>query len=129
MKMNSIQENYIIAKATLEAVKEVQHEKYNAFLLLKGITMDDVDKNNFEALSAEYDVFAKEEIENTGLAMENVKMAEEGLIQFGLSIAPVKIRTELENGIEKFYIKRKEFIDLILKLDVSTLPEALRVCL
>ena len=125
-KMNSIQVHYIVAKAAWQAVKEVQVEKYNDFLRLKGITEDDVTDDNFEAYSAEYDVFAKAEIENTALAWNNYKTAEQAVIDFGLSIAPVKIRETLANGVKRLK-ERNWMIDLVLKLDVSTLPEALRV--
>ena len=124
-KMNSIQVHYIVAKAAWQAVKEVQVEKYNEFMRLKGITEDELTDENFESYSAEYDVFAKAEIENTALAWNNYKAAEQAVIDFGLAIAPVKIRETLANGVKQLK-ERNWMIDLVLKLDVSTLPETLR---
>jgi UDP-3-O-[3-hydroxymyristoyl] glucosamine N-acyltransferase len=95
MKMNCVQENYILAKATWQAAKEVQLEKYNYFMAMKGISMDDVTDENFEALSAEYGIFAKAEIENTAMAWTNLEAAENALIAFGISIGPASIRETL----------------------------------
>jgi hypothetical protein len=125
-RMNSIQENYIISKAAWEAVKEIQLQKYNEFLAMKGIVIDDVTDENFDALSAEYDIFAKGEIENTAFAWKNYKLAEKALIAFGITIAPANIRETLADGVKRYLNIKNEIVDSLLKLDVSTLPEAMR---
>jgi hypothetical protein len=126
MKMNCVQENYILAKTPWKAVHEIQLEKYNDFLELKGITEDSVTDENFNALSAEYEIFAKAEIENTALAYENLKLAEKALIDFGISITPASIRETLVKGINWYYNNKVELIDMLLKLDISTLSKSLR---
>ena len=130
--MNSIQENYIVAKATWEAVHLVQVEKYKEFLSLKGLTDDDIDDNNFDALNAEYEVFAKAEIENSKMAWDNYRTAEQMIVDFGVAIAPAQYRETLRSGASSYHkygnsTVRNEIIALALKLDASTLPEALRV--
>jgi hypothetical protein len=125
-RMNSIQENYIVSKAAWEAVKEAQLQKYNEFLAMKGIVIDNVTDENFDTLSAEYDIFAQGEIENTALAWENYKSAEKALIAFGIAIAPKNIRKTLADGVKWYLNIKNEMVDSLLKLDVSTLPEAMR---
>jgi hypothetical protein len=126
-RMNSVQENYLVSKAAWEAIKEVQLQKYNEFLAMKGIVMDDVTDENFDALSAEYDIFAKGEIENTALAWENYKLAEKALLAFGIAIAPANLRETLANGVKRYVNIKNEMVDSLLKLDASALPEAMRV--
>jgi hypothetical protein len=124
-RMNSVQENYIISKAAWEAVKEVQLRKYHEFLAMKGIEDGDITDENFDVFNAEYEVFAKGEIENTALAWETYKLAEKTLLAFGIAIAPENLRETLANGV-KWHLKIKnEMIDSVLKLDVGTLPEAM----
>jgi hypothetical protein len=126
-RMNSIQENYIVAKAAWEAVKEVQLRKYNEFLIIKGMEADDITDGNFDTLNTEYEVFAKGEIENTAFAWENYKLAEKALIDFGIAIAPENIRETLASGVKWYLNIKNELVDSVLKLDVSTLPEEMRV--
>jgi hypothetical protein len=123
--MNNIQKNYIAAKAVWEAVKEVQAKKYNDFLALKGLTEDDIDDEDFDALGAEYAVFAKEEIEASASAWESFKLAETELVNFGIALAPANIREKLADNVKKFYAFKKELIDTLLKLDSRTLPAAM----
>ena len=129
-RMNSIQENYIVSKAMWQAVHEVQAEKYNEFLSMKGLTDDDIDDDNFDALNAEYEVFAKAEIENSAMAWDNYRTAEQGLSEFGILFTVAKCditKEQLTMVVNSYYNKRKEFIDIILHIDASTLLEALRV--
>jgi hypothetical protein len=125
-RMNSIQENYIVAKAAWKAAKEIQVQKYNRFLVIKGIEDDDITDENFDAFNIEYEVFAKEEIENTDFAWKNYKLAEKALIAFGIATAPTNIRETLANGVKWHLNIKNEMVDSVLKLDVSTLPEGVK---
>jgi len=120
-RTNKIQENYIIAKATWQAVNEIQKEKFNEFLSSKGIIEDDLNDDNFETLNAEYEVFAKAEIENSGVAWENMKLAETALIEFGISFAPSNIQETLRSGIKHLNNKMK-LIEIALNIDIRQLP-------
>jgi hypothetical protein len=126
-RMNSIQKNYIVTKAAWEAVKEVQLQKYNEFLSMKEIEDGDITDENFDVLNAEYEAFAKGEIENTAFAWKNYKLAEKTLIAFGVAIAPADIRETLANGAKWYLNIKNEMVDLALKVDVNTLPEEMRV--
>ena len=88
----------------------------------KNLTDDDVNDDNFDALSAEYEIFAEVEIKNTASAWNNYNRAEKALINFGLAIAPADIRYALGAGVRRFVRMKEEFIEKILKLDVSSLP-------
>jgi hypothetical protein len=125
-RMNSIQKNYLAAKAARKVTYEIQAKKFQDFLAAKGLTEDDVDGKNFNALNAEYEVFAKEEIEATALAWEIYKQTEKALIDFGIAIAPANIREKLAENVKKFYTIKDELIETVVKLDVNTLPKAMR---
>lgn len=121
-KMNSVQEDYILAKAMWEAVHKVQAEKYNDFLTLKGISDEDINDDNFDVFSSEYDVFAKTEIENTAIAWKNYKLAEKALIEFGITLIPEELREKAANGV-KWYLQHKlKLIELVMNFDAGTLP-------
>jgi hypothetical protein len=125
--MNSIQKNYLTAKAARKATYEIQAKKYDDFLALKGLTEDDLDDENFDAFNAEYDVFAKAEIEATAHAWENYELAEKALIDFAIGLAPANIREKLAANVKRLYTIKNELIETVLKLDTSTLPKAMRV--
>lgn len=66
------------------------------------------------------------EIEGSGLwadilaAEKALKAAEDAMIAYGISIAPAGIRATLERGIKENYTIRQKVIDLVFRLDVST---------
>jgi len=109
-----------------EAVNQVQKLKFYEFLSTKGMTENDIDDDNFETLNAEYDIFAKAEIEDSAAAWGNLKAAETALIEFGISIAPVKIRETLRKGLEMNTMKKLEILETLMKLDITTIPAAFR---
>jgi len=125
-RMNKVQGDYILARAMWEAVNQVQKQKFYEFLSTKGLTENDVDDDNFETLNAEYDVFAKAEIEDSAAAWENLKAAETALLEFGISIAPVKIRETLRKGLKMNTMKKLEILEMLMKLDITTIPAAFR---
>jgi len=119
-RMNSVQENYIVAKVAWQAVKEVQAEKYNEFMQVKGLTEDDVNDENLESLSTEYEIFAKAEIENCGLAWNNYKLAEQAVLEAVIALYPIDWHERVRDGL--LTLKTKEsFIDLYLKTDIGAM--------
>lgn len=48
--------------------------------------------------------------------------AEDRLIEYGISIAPAGIRATLTKGAKDNYAARQKLIDLVLRLDISTVP-------
>ena len=126
MARNKIQKDYIVAMAMWNAANTAQKEKFNGFLRDMNLTEDDLDGENYEILSAAYEVVARKEIENSARAWDNLKLAEAALIEFGISIAPANIRKTLRKGLDLFYKEKREIIDTLMRLDVNTIPQALR---
>jgi hypothetical protein len=121
-KTNSVQENYILAKAMWEAVHKIQVEKYNDFLTLKGISDEDINDDDFDVFNSEYEVYAKTEIDNSTTAWESYKLAEKALIEFGISLIPEELREKAANGVNWYLQHKLKLIELVMSLDVSTLP-------
>jgi len=119
-KMNRIQQDYIMSKAMWNSTKEVQAEKYKEFLSLKGLTDDDVNDDNFEALNAEYEVFAIDEILNSALAWKLYKAAEDEVIKAVIALYPTDWQERVRDGFRT--LKTKEnLIDLYLKTDIKAM--------
>lgn len=129
---NSAQRAYMVAKAHLQALKEQEAEIERAYIATQGIHNGDGtipervycidDAETFERASEE----TAAEIEGSGLwadilaAEKQLKTAEDAMIAYGLSIAPVGIRATLERGVKENYTIRQKVIDLVFRLDVST---------
>ena len=107
-------------------------EKERAYIVAQGIHNGDGtipervycidDAETFERASAE----TSAEIEGSGLwadilaAEKQLKTAEDVMIAYGISIAPAGIRATLERGVKENYTIRQKVIDLVFRLDVST---------
>ena len=129
---NSAQRAYMLAKAHLQALKEQEAEIERAYIVAQGIHNGDGtipervycidDAETFDRASA--DTAAK--IEGSGLwadilaAEKQLKTAEDVMIAYGISIAPAGIRATLERGVKENYTIRLKVIDLVFRLDVST---------
>lgn len=129
---NSAQRAYMLAKAHLQALKEQEAEIERAYIVAQGIHNGDGtipervycidDAETFERASAE----TSAEIEGSGLwadilaAEKQLKTAEDVMIAYGISIAPAGIRATLERGVKENYTIRQKVIDLVFRLDVST---------
>lgn len=131
---NSAQRAYLFAKAHLQALRDLEGEMEKAYIAAKGIRNKDGtipawicsidDMKIFDRANEETSV----EIEGCGLwkdileAEETLKTAEDNLIVYGLSLVPASTRAILERGVKENYTFRKKVIDVILRLDVSTVP-------
>lgn len=129
---NSAQRAYMVAKAHLQALRDREAEVEKAYIVAKGIrNADDTipervycidDAETFERASEE----TAAEIEGSGLwsdilaAEKQLKAAEDAMIAYGISIAPAGIRATLERGVKENYTIRQKVIDLVFRLDVST---------
>lgn len=124
--MNRIQEYYILCKANLKLFEEEGNQRECEYLAAKGIKNADGttperiycidDDAIFEVINAEYQSPLYERIEE---ARNKLRQAEENLIEYGISIAPAGIREALRNGVHSYTIRQK-LIDLVCRLDVST---------
>lgn len=131
---NKVQRDYMAAKALVETLKEREKQMEQAYIIANGIInpdgtipkrigciMDDAvfDKANEES-SAEIVACGLEAEQNVADAA--LKVAEDRMIEYGISIAPVGIRSILTKGVKDNYTTRQKLIDLVLRLDVSTVP-------
>lgn len=132
---NEIQKQYMIAKANLEALEELEKEVDRLYIIEKGIKNPDGTIPT-RTYMIEDDAMADKAIEDVGKilaesglwnkitkAREELKAAEENLINYGLSIMPSRLAGEketLERAARTNYTLRKKIIDLVLRLDVST---------
>ena len=125
-KMNSIQENYIIAKAFLEAVKAVQREKYESFINEKNIDIDSITDDEFSEMNLCYETYAKKEIGDTKEAYELFIIAEKALLGMGMDLLPKKYRSAMVNGVLTNAFKKMQAIECLLKLDARYMPAKYR---
>lgn len=129
---NKVQREYMAAKALIKALREREKQMEQAYIATHGIInpdgtiperiyciMDDAvfEKANEES-NAEVAACGLEDEYN--VANETFKVAEERLIEYGISIAPAGIRDILAKGAKNNYTTRQKLIDLVLRLDVST---------
>ena len=131
---NKVQREYMAAKALVQTLEEREAQIEQAYIAAHGIVnpdgttperiyciMDDAifDKAN-EETAAEIAACGLEAEHNAANAA--LKSAEDRLIEYGLSISPAGIRSTLAKGAKDNYTIRKNLIDLVLRLDVSTVP-------
>lgn len=129
---NKIQEHYMFAKAHLETLEDKENELERQYIIDNGIINPDgsipehiyciEDDETFNKANEEQAVTA----EASGLwqeilsAREILSIAESKLIEYGLSIAPAMQRDILKKAVKENYTTRLKVIDMVLKIDVST---------
>lgn len=129
---NKAQRAYMTAKALLQTLEAREAEIEKAYIAAKGIRNADGtipervycidDTETFDRANAE----TAAEIESSGLladildAKQALDVAEDAMIAYGLSIAPPSVRVTLERGVKENYTIRQKVIDLVFRLDVST---------
>lgn len=130
--MNAIQRRYMIAVAAYETLTFEENEIERKYIEKNNITGDDGelvshiwvldDEELFDKVNAELANLpeSKENNEKQNAAREELKLAENAMIEYGLSIAPAGLRDTLSKGAKSDYNIRKKLIDLVYKLDVST---------
>ena len=129
---NTVQKDYMVAKALLEALEEEMNEKEQEYIADRKITNHGGEVPNYIWCIDDIDIFdtANEEfsgiIAKSGLwekilsAKLRLKESEDALIQYGLSLVPQKEREILTRATRENYATRKKIIDLTAKLDVSS---------
>ncbi len=131
---NSAQRAYMLAKAHLQALEDQEAEIEKAYIVAKGIRNSDGtipeqvccidDMETFDRANEE----TAAEVEGSGLwadileAREALKNAEDAMVAYGISLAPASIRATLERGVKEKYTIRQKMIDMVFRLDVSTVP-------
>ncbi len=131
---NKVQREYMVAKALVKTLEEREKEMERAYIAAHGITNPDgtipericsiLDEAVFDRANEE----SAAEMAACGLeaeynaAQDALKAAEDRMIEYGISLAPAGIRATLEKGAKDNYTTRQKLIDLVFRLDVSTVP-------
>lgn len=129
---NLQQDNYLVLTALMETLKNKEECLEREYIKENGITNEDggiperiycID--NEETFDKANKGFSETPKMKTLWAeilkcRDAIKMAEDELIEFALSIAPSAIRNTIEPVAKTDYTTRKKLIELILKLNVST---------
>lgn len=129
---NKVQEAYIKAKARVEAIEAQQEEIEKKYIADHGIVNPDGsipeklfcmdDDAAFERANEECSalIVAAGLEDQHNAARAALKAAEDKLIEYGLSIAPAGVRAVLQKEVKENACTRFKVIDLVFKLDVST---------
>ena len=133
--MNKQQKLYLLAKANLEILEEQEKEIEKQYIVNNNITNENGNMPDQIFMIDNEEIFDKanqeisEIIENNGLwgkilnAKETLKQTEENLIEYGLNIIPtcyIGEKSILEKAVKTNYTTRQKIIDLVFKLDTST---------
>ena len=122
----------MLAKANLDALEEIEADIERKYIAEHNIVNADGttptrifcidDDATFEKANAESAELPemKANFKDVLEARDLLDEAENGLVAYGLSIAPEKERTVLEKAAATNYTTRRKIIDLVLRLDVST---------
>jgi len=130
---NKVQRDYMLAKAYLDTLESEHKELERNYIKTQNIINADGtipeaiycidDEETFERINYEFSVLP----ENTAHwekileAKRTLKQAEQRLIDYGLSFAPIKEREILIKAASHDYVMRQKIIDLVMRLDVSTI--------
>ena len=129
---NRAQEVYMLAKSNLSALEEIEADIERKYIVEHNIVNADGttptrifcidDDATFEKANAESAELPKMKANFKEVleARDLLEEAENGLIAYGLSIAPEAERAVLEKSAATNYTTRRKIIDLVLRLDVST---------
>ena len=125
---NTVQKNYMVAKALLGTLEDEMNEKEQEYIADRKITNPGGAVPNYIWCIDDMDIFdtANKEfaasIEKSGLwekilsAKLLLKESEDALIKYGLSLVPKKEREILTRAARTNYATRKKIIDLTAKL-------------
>jgi hypothetical protein len=124
--MNKVQKNYMVSKAALKAIEAVMAEKELKFLQSKGRMENHIwaieDEAAFDLLNVEFAATVEDLDADYTAARLALKAAETALIEYALSISPVGIRETLRRGSKNKIAIREQLIDVVMRLDTSTIP-------
>ena len=133
--MNQYQKAYLQAKALADTLSQQCVDLEKKYLREHPIVNPDgdvatvlyaiEDEQQFNTALDEFDALLKENGDlNTRYceAKEALFKAENDLIAYGLSILPAPIRAKFTDSALRRLLIREKFIDLVLRLDTSTIP-------
>lgn len=133
--MNKLQIAYMIAKSCVDALESNFDELEKKYISDKGIVNTDGsvpkhlwcidDDAEFEKANEEFEaLIVAHGLENElNEARDRLKSAENELIAFGLSLAPINVRATLERAVMQNALTREKVLDLAFRLDASTVTQ------
>ena len=129
---NKYQKAYMTAKARVQEIESRQEAIEKKFIADKGIVNPDGSVPEFLYCMEDDAAFEKANDECAALisaagletellsARSALKIAEDHLISYGLSLAPAGVRDTLEKAVQQNAATRAKVLDLAFRLDVST---------
>jgi hypothetical protein len=132
MKTNKAQRDYKYAKSRLDKLEAIQNEQESQYIISKGIVNPDgsIPLRTWSIEDDSVSNAAIEEfssiIEKSGLwssicdAREALKVSEENLIAYAISILPAGMRSIMIEAAATNYTSRQKMLETVLQLDVST---------
>jgi hypothetical protein len=126
--MNTAQKTYIQAKAVYENTNDHLNQLEAVFLASCGRNEKHIhaidDDSVFDRLSIEFSEVVKDEYTALDNARKNLKLAENDLIAYGISIMPGRYKKEADIlRSSRDVTVRQEIIGLTLRLDTRTVPQ------
>lgn len=130
--MNKYQKQYAIAKASVQAIEEAISKVEHDYIMDRGIVNPDnsipehiycineislFDKTNQECSEL---IIAMGLEEGFNKSKKNLRNAEEALIAYGISNAPVGLKETLSKGVDADYDIRKKMVDVVFRFDATT---------
>ncbi len=127
----------MMAKANLKVIEKVHDAAERAFILCRGIVNPDgtipeliymiEDDTELETVGTEFDAVPENKQMWTEIlaAREALKIAETKLLDYALNAVPIpqKEKTILTESAKTNYTTRQKIIEIVMNLDVSTLPK------
>jgi hypothetical protein len=124
--MNQVQKNYMEAKAALKAIETELAKKELKFLQGKGRKEAHIwmieDETIFDLLNVEFSATTEALDTDYTTARQALKTTESALIEYALSLSPAGIRETLRRGSKNQIAIREQLIDVVIRLDTSTVP-------
>lgn len=135
--MNKVQRIYMLAKAVLEEVEEREKELEEKYIATENVHNPDgsvperiyciEDDNLFERHNkgfADLPEMRQLQVEKNE-AKADLDAAEKLMVDFAISLAPMRIKETLRRGVKDNASIREQLIDLAFRLDTSTIGQPL----
>ena len=133
--MNEVQKKYAFAKAQERTLTEIYDEAEAAFIADSGYRDPQTDQppkhlyqieddGVFEELCEAFSVDPANNWEEVNRAKDALRKAEDELIEYGLSLCPVKVQEKLRKACKTRLKTREKILDLAFRLDPTTVKKS-----
>lgn len=133
--MNVQQMEYLIAQSAAEVAEKELADAEKRYIAEHGIINQDgtvpdrmyqiEDEDVFERACEGFDMVAERDglFKRWQKSREDLKSAEDALLEYGLAIVPAAVSKVLREPSAKNYRVREKMIDLVLRLDAATVVQ------